>query len=329
MQIGNHSIPNRLILAPMAGITDAPFRATCQRLGAGLAVSEMISADPRLRFTTKTRRRTAPWPGADLTAIQIVGAEPRQLAQAAAVAEQSGAPIIDINLGCPAKKVCRRQAGSALLRDEGLVGQILEAVVAAVEVPVTLKIRTGWDPASRNAVRIAKMAEDVGVAALTVHGRTRACGFRGQAEYQTIRNVKQAIGIPVIANGDIDTPEKARAVLAATGADALMIGRGAQGNPWIFREISHFLQSGERMDPPGLDEVAAVLTELMQDFYLFYGERTGVRMARKHLSWSCRRLPNGGKLWDQIKRVESATGQLRMTREFFSSQTMYSNRQAA
>ena len=329
MQIGNHSIPNRLILAPMAGITDAPFRGICQRLGAGLTVSEMISADPRLRSTIKTRRRTVVASGTGLTAIQIAGAEPRQLAQAAAIAEQGGAPIIDINMGCPAKKVCRRQAGSALMRDEDLVRRILEAVVAAVKVPVTLKIRTGWDPVSRNAERVAKIAEEVGVAAVTVHGRTRACGFRGRAEYQTIRQVKRAVGIPVIANGDIDTPEKARAVLNATEADGIMIGRGAQGNPWIFREITHFLKSGERLGPPEIDEVAAVLTELLQEIYLFYGERTGVRMARKHLSRFCRRLPDGGKLWDQIKRVESATGQLGMTEKFFSSPMMYSNRRAA
>ena len=329
MQIGNHSIPNRLILAPMAGITDAPFRGICQRLGAGLTVSEMISADPRLRSTIKTRRRTVAASGTGLTAIQIAGAEPRQLAQAAAIAEQGGAPIIDINMGCPAKKVCRRQAGSALMRDEDLVRRILEAVVAAVKVPVTLKIRTGWDPVSRNAERIAKIAEEVGVAAVTVHGRTRACGFRGRAEYQTIRQVKRAVGIPVIANGDIDTPEKARAVLNATKADGIMIGRAAQGNPWIFREIAHFLKSGERLGPPEIDEVAAVLMELLQEIHLFYGERTGVRMARKHLSWFCRRLPDGGKLWDQIKRVESATGQLGMTEKFFSSPMMYSNRRAA
>ncbi|MFN0313861.1 MAG: tRNA dihydrouridine synthase DusB, partial [Burkholderiales bacterium] len=270
MRIGPYTLENKTIAAPMAGVTDRPFRQLCKKMGAAMAVSEMVTSDPRLYGTEKTQRRTNHEGEAQPVSAQIAGADPAMLAEAARHNVGTGAQIIDINMGCPAKKVCNVQAGSALLRDEKQVGRILDAVVRAVEVPVTLKIRTGWDGHSKNAVRIARIAEAAGVKALTVHGRTRACGFTGEAEYDTIAEVKSAVNIPVIANGDIGSPEKAKEVLAATRADAIMIGRAAQGRPWIFREINHYLETGQTLPPPAPEEIREVLTGHLRELYAFY-----------------------------------------------------------
>ncbi len=317
MQIGPYRLDNRLVLAPMAGVTDRPFRQLCRRLGAGMAVSEMVSSNARLWDSAKTRRRIdhdgEPLP----RSVQIAGADPQQMAQAARFNVAHGAQIIDINMGCPAKKVCNVMAGSALLRDESLVGRILDAVVAAVDVPVTLKIRTGWDADHRNGVAVARIAQQAGVQALAVHGRTRACGFTGTAEYDTIGAIKAAVSIPVIANGDIDTPESAARVLVRTGADGLMIGRGAQGRPWIFREIAHFLATGERLPEPPLDEVRDILLGHLQELYSFYGEYTGVRVARKHVSWYVKGQVRGEVFRRRFNAVDDAAEQLRLTREYF------------
>lgn len=269
----------------MAGITDAPFREICTQFGAGLTVSEMVASNPILRYHPRTLLRAEHFENSGLRSVQILGTNPHDLAEAARFNVENGAQIIDINMGCPAKKVCSVAAGSALLRDEILVKQILEAVVNAVNVPVTLKIRTGWDYENRNALTIAKIAEDSGVAALTIHGRTRACKFEGFAEYETIKLVKQAVNIPVIANGDIDSPEKARFVLNKTGADAIMIGRAAQGNPWLFQQISHFLMHDELLELPSRNEIYRVLTLHLENLYSFYGSGLGVRLARKHIGW--------------------------------------------
>src|SRR5215471_13439965 len=269
----------------MAGVTDRPFRKLCKRFGAGLAVSEMVGSDPKLRDTLKSQRRTDHTGEVEPIAVQIAGADPVQMADAARYNADRGAQVIDINMGCPAKKVCNVAAGSALLKDEPLVASILTSVVGAVDVPVTLKIRTGWDREHRNAVRIARIAAAAGIAALSVHGRTRECGFVGAVEYETIAEVKRAVGIPVTANGDIDSPEKAREVLERTGADALMIGRAAQGRPWIFREIRHFLEHGERLPSPQVEEIRRVILDHLADHYRFHGEAVGVRTARKHLGW--------------------------------------------
>jgi len=301
----------------MAGVTDLPFRTLCKRLGASFAVSEMISSNPRLRSTPKTRRRRDHAGEIEPRWVQIAGADPTEMATAARDNFDRGAQIIDINMGCPAKKVCNRAAGSALLSDEPLVTRILDAVVAAVPVPVTLKIRTGPDPSSRNGVRIAKLAEQAGIQAIAVHGRSRACGFRGSAEHETVRRVKAEVAIPVIANGDIDTPQSARAVLAGSGADALMIGRAAQGNPWIFREIGHFLDTGARLPPPAGGEVRDTLLEHLQALYAFYGDFVGVRVARKHLSWYCRSRPGGATFWQRVSRVVTPEEQVAMVRRFF------------
>ena len=285
MRIGPHLLPNHLAVAPMAGVTDRPFRMLCKRMGAGYAVSEMVASDPRLYGTDKSRRRLDHAGEAAPIAVQIAGADPARMAEAARYNVSRGAQVIDINMGCPAKKVCNAAAGSALLANEPLVASILGAVVAAVDVPVTLKIRTGPHPGARNALAIARLAEDAGIAALTVHGRTRACAFTGAVEYDSIAAVKRAVDIPVIANGDVDTPEAARFVLAYTGADALMIGRAAQGRPWIFREIAHFLATGAHLAPPSVAEARAVIVEHLADHHDFYGEHAGVRTARKHLMW--------------------------------------------
>ena len=269
----------------MAGITDAPFREICTQFGAGLTVSEMVASNPILRHHPRTLLRAEHFENSGLRSVQILGTNPHDLAEAARFNVENGAQIIDINMGCPAKKVCSVAAGSALLRDEILVKQILEAVVNAVNVPVTLKIRTGWDYENRNALTIAKIAEDSGVAALTIHGRTRACKFEGFAEYETIKLVKQAVNIPVIANGDIDSPKKARFVLNKTGADAIMIGRAAQGNPWLFQQISHFLMHDELLELPSRNEIYRVLTLHLENLYSFYGSGLGVRLARKHIGW--------------------------------------------
>ena len=317
MHIGSHHIENNLVVAPMAGVTDRPFRQLCKRLGAGLAVSEMVASDPRLRTTPKSQRRTDHRGEALPVVVQIAGAIPAQMADAARYNVDRGAQIIDINMGCPAKKVCNVAAGSALLQNEPLVGAILEAVVAAVPVPVTLKIRTGWSREHRNAVRVAKIAEDAGVAALSVHGRTRECGFVGAVEYDTIREVKRAVKLPVTANGDIDSAEKARAVLQHTGADAIMVGRAAQGRPWIFREIRHYLDRGEHLPPPRVEEIRAVILEHLADHYTLYGEEIGVRTARKHLGWYTEHLAGGSAFRHEVNRLETAAAQIAAVNRYF------------
>lgn len=317
MQIGPYKLRNQLVLAPMAGVTDRPFRQLCKKLGAGLAVSEMVSSNSALWGSKQTLRRMDHRGEVEPRSIQIAGADPAMMADAARFNVERGAQIIDINMGCPAKKVCNAMAGSALMRNESLVGQILEAVVGAVDVPVTLKIRTGWDPENRNAVQIARIAEQAGVRALAVHGRTRACGYSGDAEYQTIRAVKQAVAVPVIANGDITGPEKARQVLEATGADAVMVGRAAQGRPWIFQEIEHYLSTGKVLPEPGVEEIRTIMIEHLNNLYEFYGEYTGVRVARKHIGWYSKGQPNGAQFRQRINRVESRHEQLVMTERFF------------
>ncbi|MFM1892167.1 MAG: hypothetical protein RLZ44_1244 [Pseudomonadota bacterium] len=317
MRIGHIELANNLIVAPMAGVTDRPFRQLCRRLGAGLAVSEMVTTDASLWGSRKTVRRLDHAGEAAPVAVQIVGADPAAMARAAQVNVAHGAAIIDINMGCPAKKVCRVAAGSALLRDEALVARILDAVVAAVPVPVTLKIRTGWDPAQRNGVRIAQIAEQAGIQALAVHGRTRACGFAGSAEYATIGAIKQAVGIPVIANGDIDTPHKARQVLADTGADAVMIGRAAQGRPWIFREIAHFLRTGRLLPAPDPRWVRDLLLEHLEALYQLYGREHGVKVARKHIGWYSRAHAGSAKFRAAINQAQTTQEQCRQIRAYF------------
>jgi tRNA-dihydrouridine synthase B len=285
MKIGPHSLRNNVFVAPMAGVTDRPFRQLCKALGAGYAVSEMAASNPRLWATMKTARRTNHAGEMEPRAVQIAGADPEMMAEAARFNVDRGAQIIDINMGCPAKKVCNVYAGSALMADEALAIRIIDAVANAVPVPVTVKMRTGPAPGQRNAVRLARLAESAGAAMITVHGRTRACAYRGQAEYDTIAEVKANLRVPVVANGDINSPERARDVLARTGADAVMIGRAAQGRPWIFREIVHFLATGETLPPPGPDEFFSLLRAHLLDHYAFYGEFTGVRTARKHVGW--------------------------------------------
>jgi tRNA-dihydrouridine synthase B len=311
MFIGTVELGNNLFVAPMAGVTDRPFRQLCRSLGAGLAVSEMVTSDTRLWHTDKSRRRLDHAGECEPRSVQIAGADPVMMAEAARENADRGAQIIDINMGCPAKKVCNRMAGSALLADEVLVGRILEAVVGAVSVPVTLKIRTGPAPESRNGVRIAELAERCGVSALAVHGRTRACAFRGEAEYDTIRAIKRAVSIPVIANGDIDTPERAHEVLAFTGADAVMIGRAAQGNPWIFREIAHHLATGGHLPGPSAAEVRDILLGHLENLYGFYGEELGVRVARKHIGWYLEGRPGGAVFRKTVMRIEEAHEQYR------------------
>ncbi|BDI04241.1 tRNA dihydrouridine synthase DusB [Sphaerotilus microaerophilus] len=312
MHIGPHELPNRLFVAPMAGVTDRAFRQLCRRLGAGHAVSEMVSSQPQLRDSRKTRHRLNHQGEPGPIAVQIAGTEPQVMAEAALFNIDAGAQIIDINMGCPAKKVCNVWAGSALMRDEPLALAIVEAVVAACAprgVPVTLKMRTGWCEAERNALRLARAAESAGIALLTVHGRTREQGYKGAAEYETIAAVKAALRIPVVANGDIDGPEKAAAVLAATGADALMIGRAAQGRPWIFGEIDHFLRHGEHRAPPATQAVRGWLLAHLDDHYSLYGEHLGVRSARKHIGWAVHALPGGGTFRAAMNRIDSARAQ--------------------
>ncbi|WP_175481838.1 tRNA dihydrouridine synthase DusB [Marinobacter zhejiangensis] len=284
-KIGPYTLPNPLIVAPMAGVTDRPFRQLCRRLGAGLAVSEMVIADSKLWHTRKSRLRLDHAGEPEPRSVQIAGGDPDMLANAARMNAEQGAQIIDINMGCPAKKVCNKAAGSALMKDEPLVRDILTAVVAAVDVPVTLKMRTGWDPDHRNAPLIARMAEDAGIQALAIHGRTRTDAYKGEAEYDTIAEVKSQVSIPVFANGDITSPEKAKQVLNHTGADGLLIGRAAQGRPWIFREILHFLETGEHLAPPSLDEVEDILSGHLDALHAFYGDVMGPRIARKHVGW--------------------------------------------
>jgi tRNA-dihydrouridine synthase B len=317
MQIGPHLLRNNLFVAPMAGVTDLPFRQLCKRLGAGVAVSEMMSSQPHLRDSVKSRRRADHAGEVEPICVQIAGADPAMLAEAARYNAGLGAQVIDINMGCPAKKVCNVLAGSALLRDEPLVGRILDAVVGAVSVPVTLKIRTGWDPQQRNAVRVARIAQSAGIRLLAVHGRTRACGFAGSAEYDTIAAVKAQVSIPVVANGDIDSPEKAHAVLVQTGADAVMIGRAAQGRPWIFREIQHFLRTGERLPPPETAEIGAHLRAHLEALHAFYGDECGVRVARKHVAWYTRQLAGSAQFRQQFNCLARADEQIAAVDRYF------------
>ncbi|QDC43408.1 tRNA dihydrouridine synthase DusB [Methylophilus medardicus] len=317
MQIGPHLLKNNLVVAPMAGVTDRPFRMLCKKMGAGLAVSEMVTSNSLLYGSEKTKRRANHEGEVSPISVQIAGAEPAMMAEAAKHNVDNGAQIIDINMGCPAKKICNVMAGSALLRDEPLVSQILKAVVAAVDVPVTLKIRTGWDRQNKNAIQIAKMAEDIGVQALTIHGRTRNDLYHGDAEYDTIAAVKQAIRIPLIANGDITTPEKAKFVLDYTGADAVMIGRAAQGRPWIFRETEHFLNTGEHMLPPTVDEIHQVMLEHLHDLYEFYGDLTGMRVARKHISWYTKGLSGSAAFRHNMNTLQTIELQLHAINDFF------------
>jgi tRNA-dihydrouridine synthase B len=320
MNIGPYVMPNRLFVAPMAGVTDRPFRQLCRRLGAGYAVSEMVAGRADLWNTLKTSRRTnhAGEPGP--IAVQIAGTEPQLMAQAAVCNIDAGAQIIDINMGCPAKKVCNKWAGSALMQNEPLALQIIDAVVrvcAPRGVPVTLKMRTGWCDAHKNATQLARAAESAGVQMITVHGRTREQGYRGQAEYDTIAAVKAAVAVPVVANGDIGSPEKARAVLAATHADAVMIGRAAQGRPWIFREIAHFLATGEHLAQPLVAEVKSILLAHLEDHYTLYGDYTGVRTARKHIGWYVKALPGGEAFRGHINEIEDCQMQSRAVAVFF------------
>jgi tRNA-dihydrouridine synthase B len=319
MQIGPYRIDPPVVLAPMAGVTDKPFRLLCKRLGAGLAVSEMTNADPRLWQTRKSLQRMDHVGEPEPVSVQIAGYDPAMLAEAARFNVANGAQLIDINMGCPAKKVCNVWSGSALLQDEPLVARIVKAVVDAVDVPVTLKIRTGWDRQNRNALNIARIAEDSGIAALAVHGRTRADKYEGEAEYDTITAVKAAVRIPVLANGDVNTPQQARHVLDVTGADALMIGRGAQGRPWIFREITHYLATGELLPAPEPTEVAQILIGHLEQLYAFYGELQGVRIARKHLGWYAKDRPENAAFRQVVNRAESADAQLRLTRDYFAA----------
>ena len=319
MQIGSHKLANRLILAPMAGVTDRPFRQLCKKLGAGMAVSEMVSSNSLLWGSEKTKRRANHDGETDPRSVQIMGADPQMMAKAARYNADNGAQIIDINMGCPAKKVCNVAAGSALLQNETLVGNILDAVVGAVDIPVTLKIRTGWDTDNRNGVTIARIAESAGIQSLAVHGRTRACGYKGEAEFDTIAAIKAAINIPLVANGDITTPEKAKKVLDYTKADAVMIGRAAQGRPWIFREIDHYLKTGEKLPEPETSEIRDILLEHLHNLYEFYGEYTGVRMARKHISWYSKGQRHGAAFRQAVNKLETVEEQLQITKSFFEA----------
>ncbi|MBL4826628.1 MAG: tRNA dihydrouridine synthase DusB [Spongiibacteraceae bacterium] len=316
-QVGPYSLASRVVLAPMAGVTDLPFRQLCRRFGAKLTTSEMVTSDSRLWNTSKSQHRLNHTGESQPRSVQIAGSDPAMMAQAAKLNVDLGAQIIDINMGCPAKKVCKKSAGSALMKDEPLVANILQAVVAAVDIPVTLKIRTGWSPDQRNAVRIALIAQDCGIAALAIHGRTRACAFKGEAEYNTIAQVKAAIDIPVIANGDIDSPQKAHDVIQYTGADAVMIGRAAQGKPWIFSQIDQFLSSGVIVAPPSLQEIQKILENHLSALYAFYGEFTGLRIARKHVGWYLKEHSHSEDFRRHFNQVESAAEQGKSIENYF------------
>ncbi|PJG57988.1 tRNA dihydrouridine synthase DusB [Aeromonas cavernicola] len=317
MQIGPHTLETPLIVAPMAGVTDRPFRELCLRLGAGMAVSEMLLANPDVWDTQKTRMRMDHSAEGGLRSVQIAGADPEMMAFAARYNVEQGAQIVDINMGCPAKKVNKKMAGSALLRYPDQVKAICQAVVDAVKVPVTLKIRTGWDRDNRNGVAIARIAEDCGIAALAVHGRTRACLYQGEAEYDTIKAIKQAVSIPVVANGDINSPEKARYVLDHTGVDAVMIGRAAQGRPWIFREIRHFLETGTKLPPPERAEVRALMSEHVANLHQFYGAYLGARIARKHVGWYLNEEETGREFRKHFNALDCAVAQLEALEAYF------------
>ncbi|HEX8605899.1 MAG TPA: tRNA dihydrouridine synthase DusB [Pseudoduganella sp.] len=326
MQIGPYQLRNNVFVAPMAGVTDRPFRQLCKELGAGYAVSEMAAANPRVWASEKSSRRTDHAGEMEPKAVQIAGSDPQELADCARFNVDKGAQVIDINMGCPVKKVCNNWCGSALLQFEDLVEKILHAVVGAVPVPVTLKFRTGWDRQNKNALNIARIAEQAGIQMLTLHGRTRADGYTGDAEYETIAAVKAAVKIPVVANGDITTPEKARFVLDTTGADAVMIGRAAQGRPWIFREIDHYLRTGTHLPAPLVAEVRKLMDEHLRAHYAFYGEYLGVRTARKHIGWYVRDLPGGEDFRQEMNRLESTAEQLRAVDGFFESQWKHGER---
>ncbi|GAA0702271.1 tRNA dihydrouridine synthase DusB [Marinobacterium maritimum] len=318
-RIGPYSIDSRVILAPMAGVTDRPFRQLCRRMGAGLVVSEMVTSDSRLWHTRKSSFRLDHSGEAEPRSIQIAGGDPEMMAEAARLNVTNGAQIIDINMGCPAKKVCNKAAGSALLRDEPLVKDILQAVVAAVDVPVTLKIRTGWCPETRNGVRIAEMAETAGIAALAVHGRTRADRYQGEAEYDTIARIREAIRIPLFANGDIDSPQKAAQVLEHTGADAVMIGRAAQGRPWLLGQIDHYLRTGELQSEPDLATQHAILREHLHALHDFYGDYLGVRIARKHVGWYLQSCSDNRDFRQRFNQLETASDQVNAVDAFFAA----------
>jgi tRNA-dihydrouridine synthase B len=326
VQIGPYLLRNNVFVAPMAGVTDRPFRQLCKQLGAGYAVSEMAASNPRLWASEKTSRRIDHAGEMEPKAVQIAGADPKDLADCAKFNVERGAQIIDINMGCPVKKVCNSWCGSALLQHEDLVERILHAVVEAVDVPVTLKFRTGWDRQNKNALRIARLAEQAGIQMLTLHGRTRADGYKGDAEYDTIRAVKASVGIPVVANGDITTPEKAKFVLDYTGADAVMIGRAAQGRPWICREIDHYLRTGEHMPAPLVEEVRELMHEHLPAHYAFYGEFIGVRTARKHIGWYVQDLPDGEEFRQRMNLLESTAEQLAAMDDFLKSQHRHGER---
>jgi tRNA-dihydrouridine synthase B len=318
-RIGPYSIDSRVILAPMAGVTDRPFRQLCRRMGAGLVVSEMVTSDSRLWHTRKSSFRLDHSGEAEPRSIQIAGGDPEMMAEAARLNVANGAQIIDINMGCPAKKVCNKAAGSALLRDEPLVKDILQAVVAAVDVPVTLKIRTGWCPQTRNGVRVAEMAEAAGIAALAVHGRTRADRYLGEAEYDTIARIREAIRIPLFANGDIDSPQKAARVLEHTGADAVMIGRAAQGRPWLLGQIDHYLRTGELKPEPDLAGQHEILRDHLHALHAFYGDYLGVRIARKHVGWYLQSCNDNRDFRQRFNQLETASDQVNAVDAFFSS----------
>ena len=317
LRIGPYELPSRFLLAPMAGVTDKPFRALCRHFGAGMTTSEMTTADTSLWRTPKSKHRLDLDLDAEPVAVQIAGSEPTQLAAAAQAVVDRGAQIVDINMGCPAKKVCRKLAGSALMKDERLVEEILTTVVAAVDVPVTLKMRTGWDKEHRNGPVIARIAEDAGIQSLAIHGRTRACKYDGNAEYETIARIKESLSIPVIANGDLTTPEKSLEVLQLTNADGLMIGRGAQGRPWIFRELEYFRRTGTKKVPLDKTELRDIMLGHLSEMHRFYGEKRGVRVARKHLTWYCEYLANADEFRYRAVRVDNASEQLRLAREYF------------
>lgn len=317
MKIGNLSIKNNLFLAPMAGVTDRPFRMLCKKLGAGVAVSEMVTSNSLLYGSEKTIKRADHEGEVDPISVQIAGADPKMMGDAALYNQDKGAQIIDINMGCPAKKICNVMAGSALLKNEKLVEKILNSVISSVSIPVTLKIRTGWDKENKNAIKVAKIAENAGIQALAIHGRTRACLYQGHAEYDTIAEVKQNINIPVIANGDITSAEKAKFVLEYTNADGIMIGRAAQGRPWIFREIDYFLKNGTKLDLPTIQEIQDTTIQHINDLYNFYGELKGVRIARKHISWYTKGLRNSAQFRSNMNQIDDPKGQQKAINDYF------------
>lgn len=334
MKIGPYTLPNSLILAPMAGVTDRPFRQLCKNNGAGMAVAEMTSANPKLWGTAKSLLRTDHSGETEPRVVQIAGADPQMMAEAAQYNVERGAQIIDINMGCPAKKVCNKHAGSALLADTDLVRSILDATVQAVDVPVTLKIRTGIDRDSNNALTVARHAQDSGIQSLAVHGRSRACAYKGEVEYETVKQIKSLISIPVVANGDIQTPEQAKQVFEYTGADGIMIGRAAQGRPWIFNEINHYLETGEHLSPPSDETIGQILLQHVAELHAFYGELPGLRIARKHIGWylkslSAEQQAGAGRFRTQLMKVENAVSQLELIEQWFTTVSQQIKQQAA